>query len=156
MILAALQVQIRLHLNALQIRLSQAHLVSPQGRIGIPRPIRHLRFVQVHLGPFRHTWPIRLFFQSLLHDSYSCMTCMACIGLTISFYFILLFCFTIFTYLILFYFILLCVARLLILFLLLLFFFIFVFYRLTRELRVVDQLSLRHVHSKKVRKIFWR
>ena len=75
---------------------------------------------------------------------------MTCIGQHRIDYFILLFCFT---YLfILFYFILLYVARLLTLFSLILF--IFIFYRLTRELGVVDQLSLRQVHSKKVRKIF--
>ena len=63
------------------------------------------------------------------------------------YYFFLLYLF------ILFYFILLYVARLFTLFGLILF--IFIFYRLTRELGVVDQLSLRQVHSKKVRKIFF-
>ena len=72
---------------------------------------------------------------------------MSRIGLFILFYFILF---------ILFYFILLYVARLLTLFIFLFYSFYFRFYRLTRELGVVDQLSLRHVHSKKVRKYFWR
>ena len=67
MTLAVIQVQIRLHLGALQVRLSQAHLVSPQGRIDIPNPLgtilgplRHFRPVQVHLGPFKHLRPIQV------------------------------------------------------------------------------------------------
>ena len=82
------------------------------------------------------------------------MTCIAHIGLSILFYFILYIYFVLIYLFIVFYFILLYVARLLTLFIFLFYSFYFHFYRLTKELRVADQLSLRHVHLKKVREIF--